>query len=254
MSRSSRGRPSSRAASSNKGRATPSSAKGRTTPSSAKGRTTPSSAKGRAASPPAKRRLPIALIAGIVLAIGLVAVIVITMGTGGGDGPLEVGTPTVTGDVLPLFTTTANDPAIGQPMPEVTGADFDGTPVSITRDGRAKMILFVAHWCSVCQQEVPIIVDWLPGADIPDNVDLYTVSTGVDRSRPNYPPSAWLEQEGWTLPVVMDDAARTVANAFGLPAYPYFVFVDSEGNVVTRLTGGMTAEDLSTLVTGLAEA
>jgi len=160
----------------------------------------------------------------------------------------------VTGDTLPVYTTTTNDPAIGLPMPEVVGADFDGTPVSITRDGRAKMILFVAHWCSVCRQEVPIIVDWLPDADIPDNVDLYTVSTGVDRDQANYPPSEWFEDEGWTLPVVMDDDARTVANAFGLPAYPYFVFVNSEGNVVARLTGGMTAEDLGTLVTGLAEA
>jgi thiol-disulfide isomerase/thioredoxin len=244
LSPSSTGRPSSRAASSNKGRTTPSSVKGRPA----------SSAKGRAAAPPAKRRLPIALIAGIVLAIGLVVVIVVTMGTGSDDGPLEVGTPTVTGDTLPVFTTTTNDPAIGQPMPEVVGADFDGTPVSITRDGRAKMILLVAHWCSVCRQEVPIIVDWLLDADIPDNVDLYTVSTGVDRNQANYPPSEWFEEEGWTLPVVMDDDARTVASAFGLPAYPYFVFVNSEGNVVTRLTGGMTAEDLGTLVTGLAEA
>jgi len=244
LSRSSKGRPSSGAASPNKGRTTPSAAKGRTA----------SSVKGRAAAPPAKRRPPIALAAGIVLAIGLVAVIVLTMGTGGNDGPLEVGTPTVTGDTLPVYTTTTNDPAIGLPMPEVVGADFDGTPVSITRDGRAKMILFVAHWCSVCRQEVPIIVDWLPDADIPDNVDLYTVSTGVDRDQANYPPSEWFEDEGWTLPVVMDDDARTVANAFGLPAYPYFVFVNSEGNVVARLTGGMTAEDLGTLVTGLAEA
>ena len=56
-----------------------------------------------------------------------------------------------------------------------------------------------------------------------------------------------------TLPVVMDSDARTVANAFGLTAYPYFVFVDSEGNVVTRLTGGMTAENIDTLITALAE-
>ena len=220
---------------------------------SGKGRTAPSG-KGRTAPSPAKRRLPIALIAGLVLAAGLVAVILITMGTGGNDGPLEVGTPTVTGDALALFTSPTSDPAVGLPVPEVAGADFDGTPVGITRDGRAKMILFVAHWCSVCRQEVPMIVDWLPGADIPNNVDLYTVSTGVDRDQVNYPPSEWLRAEGWTLPVLMDDAARTVAQAFGLPAYPYFVFVNAEGDVVTRLTGALPAETLNTLLAGLAEA
>jgi thiol-disulfide isomerase/thioredoxin len=222
--------------------------------SSGKGRTAQSSPKGRAAQPPAKRRLPIALIVGLALAAGLVAVILVTMGTGGDDGPLEVGTPTVTGDALALFTSPTSDPAVGRPIPEVAGADFDGTPVGITRDGRAKMILFVAHWCSVCRQEVPMIVDWLPGAEIPDNVDLYTVSTGVDRDQVNYPPSEWLRAEGWTLPVLMDDAARTVAHAFGLPAYPYFVFVNAEGNVATRLTGALPAETLNTLLAGLAEA
>jgi thiol-disulfide isomerase/thioredoxin len=222
--------------------------------SSGKGRTAQSSPKGRAAQPPATRRPPIALIVGLALAAGLVAVILVTMGTDANDGPLEVGTPAVTGDALALFTSPTNDPAVGQPIPEVTGADFDGTPVGITRDGRAKMILFVAHWCSVCRQEVPMIVDWLPGAEIPDTVDLYTVSTGVDRDQVNYPPSEWFREEGWTLPVLMDDGARTVAKAFGLPAYPYFVFVNAEGNVVTRLTGALPAETLSTLLAGLAEA
>lgn len=231
-----------------------SSAKARAAPAPAKGRAAQTSTKGRTAPPPAKRRLPIALIAGLALAAGLIAVIVITMSAGSDDDPLEVGAPTVTGTTLAQFTGPTNDPAIGQPIPEVVGADFDGTPVSITRDGRAKMILFLAHWCSVCRQEVPIIVDWLPGADIPENVDLYTVSTGVDRNQTNYPPSEWLEEEGWTLPVVMDDNLRTVANAFGLPAYPYFVFVDAEGNVAGRLTGGLPADTLSALIAGLAEA
>ncbi len=228
----------------------------RTAQSSAKGRTAQPAGKARTATPPAQtRRLPIALIVGVALAAGLVAVIVTTMGTGGSDdGPLEVGTPTVTGDALIRFVSATDDPAVGQPIPEVAGADFDGTPVGITRDGRAKMILFVAHWCSVCQDEVPIIVDWLPGASIPDNVDLYTVSTGVDRNQANYPPSEWFEGEGWTLPVIMDDEAGSVANAFGLPAYPYFVFVNVDGNVVGRLTGGLPAETLNALAAGLAEA
>jgi thiol-disulfide isomerase/thioredoxin len=223
--------------------------------SSAKGRAAQASAKGRTGAPPArKRRFPIALIAGIALAAGLTAVIVITMGSSGDDGPLEVGTPTVTGEVLARFVSADADPAVGQPIPEVTGADFDGTPVAITRDGRAKVIIFFAHWCSVCQQEVPLIVDWLPGAVIPDNVDLLMVSTGVDRARPNYPPSEWLEKEGWTLPVLMDGESHSVGAAFGLSAYPYFVFVNADGNVAGRLTGGLPAETLSALVAGLAEA
>jgi len=223
---------------------------------SSKGKGAPAPAHGRAAAAPAsrQRRFPIALVAGIVLAVGLVAVIVVTMGASGGDdSPLEVGTPTVTGEALSPFSPSGSDPAVGRPIPEVSGADFDGAAVNITDDGRAKVILFIAHWCSVCQQEVPLILDWLPGADLPDDVDLYTVSTGVARNQANYPPSEWLAGEGWTLPVVVDDEARSVAQAFGLGAYPYWVFVDSDGNVAERGQGGMNTEDLEAKLVGLSE-
>ena len=203
---------------------------------------------------PPKRRFPIALVVGGVLAIALVAVIVLTMSKGQDGAALEVGTPRVTGEALARFESPETDTALGLPIPEVSGADFDGTLVSITRDGRAKMIVFVAHWCAVCQQEVPIIMDWLPGATIPAGVDLYSVSAGVDRSRPNYPPSAWLDREGWTVPLIMDDDAGSIAAAYGLSAYPYFVFVNAAGNVVGRLTGGMPAETIASLVAQLGGA
>lgn len=236
-------------------RPTASPARGRSAQTAATKRAAQSPSRGRPATPPArKRRFPIALVSGIALAAGLVAVIVVSMGATSDDRPLEVGTPTITGEWLDRFVSADGDPAVGQPIPEISGADFDGTQVAITRDGRAKVIMFMAHWCSVCQREVPVIVDWLPGAIIPDNVDLLMVSTGVDRRQANYPPSAWLEREGWTLPVLLDDAAHRVGAAFGLSAYPYFVFVDGDGNVVARHTGGLPAETLSALVAQLAEA
>lgn len=218
-------------------------------------RATGTAGRGRATTPPAgKRRFPIALIVGIALAVGLVAVLVVTVAAGGDDGPLEVGTPSVAGEALAPFDPATDDPAVGLPIPEVSGADFDGTAVAITRDGRAKMILFVAHWCSVCREEVPLIMGWLPGADLPDGIDLYTVSTGVRRDQPNYPASEWLADEGWTLPVIMDDEERSVAEAFGLRAYPYWVFVDADGAVRERAQGYMTTEDLERNLAELSQA
>ncbi|MFH1329971.1 MAG: TlpA disulfide reductase family protein [Actinomycetota bacterium] len=181
------------------------------------------------------------------------AVIVVTMGSGGSDA-LEVGVPTVTGDALPDFDNVNNDTALGLVIPEVAGADFAGSPVGITRDGRAKVLMFFSHWCGVCQQEVPLIMDWLPGATLPEGVDLISVSTGVSSSRPNYPPSEWLEREGWTIPVILDDESNSVGKAFGLSAYPYFVFVNAEGRVVLRLTGGLPTATIQSIITELVRA
>jgi thiol-disulfide isomerase/thioredoxin len=199
------------------------------------------------------KRLPIALIVGAVLAAGLIAVIVITMGSGGDEG-LEVGAPVVTGDPLPEFDTVANDTAVGMTIPEVVGADFAGTPVSITLNGKPKMLLFVAHWCGVCQQEIPLIADWLPGATLPQDLEIISVSTGVNPNQSNYPASAWLEREGWTVPVILDDAGYRAADAFGLSAYPYFVFVDADGRVAVRLTGGLSTTTIESILDELAGA
>ena len=70
-----------------------------------------------------------------------------TNGNGNGGTDLqEYADVSVTGGALPPFSQDTTDGAVGLAMPEVTGESFDGTPVSITNDGRAKVILFLAHW------------------------------------------------------------------------------------------------------------
>lgn len=196
----------------------------------------------------AQRKFPLVPVLFGVVALALITVVVLTFDSGG----TELGSPEVEGDFLPVLPDTGTDPALGLAAPEVTGEDFDGNPVEITNDGKAKIILFVAHWCPHCQREVPIVSEWLAGDPLPDEVDLYTVSTAISRTRDNYPPSAWLEREGWTAPVVVDDGSNTIAGAFGLPAYPYWVFLDADGSVLTRVTGGIEPASLDNAVATLA--
>jgi thiol-disulfide isomerase/thioredoxin len=140
------------------------------------------------------------------------------------------------------------DPAVGQAAPAVTGSTFDGGSVSIGDDGRAKLVMFLAHWCPHCRAEVPVITDWLESAGMPEDVDLYAVSTGVSSDAPNYPPSQWLEDENWPVTTIADDADSSVATAFGLRSYPYFVAIDANGDVVARASGELTVEQLETML------
>jgi hypothetical protein len=50
------------------------------------------------------------------------------------------------------------------------------------------------------------------------------------------------------VPVIVDDAGSSVGRTFGLPAYPYWVFVDDGGNVMGRLTGRIGTENLTLLL------
>jgi cytochrome c biogenesis protein CcmG/thiol:disulfide interchange protein DsbE len=152
------------------------------------------------------------------------------------------------GAALPAYAAAADDPAVGRPIPEVDGAAFDGTPVTIKADGKPKLIIFLAHWCPHCQAEVPVVQAWIDSNGMPAGVELISVVTAIDPNRPNYPPDAWLASEHWQVPVIVD-ANGQVATSYGLTAFPYWVAVGADGTVAQRLTGELTPEQLDALVT-----
>jgi thiol-disulfide isomerase/thioredoxin len=148
----------------------------------------------------------------------------------------EVGSPILSGDRLPEVGPSP-DPAIGVASPVVAGEDYDGTEVTIGEGGSPQAVLFVAHWCGHCQQELPEVVAWLDATGGVDGVEFVLVTVGVDPNRDNFPPSAWLDREGWTGPVMRDDGANSTFYTFGGSSVPYWVFLESDGTVAARIPG-----------------
>lgn len=164
------------------------------------------------------------------------------------DDSIAFGEVTVAGESLPAFESGGLDSALQAVAPTVTGADWDGNVSTITADGRPKIIVFIAHWCSHCQNEVPELADWLDAGNLPDGIDLYAVTVLSDATGPNWPPQDWLVSEGLEVPTIMDDRARTVAEAFGLAGVPYHVVLDGDNKVLARTSGAMGADGLDALV------
>lgn len=198
------------------------------------------------------RKFPLVPVIAGVVALALVVTIVLTFD--GGDTAAQFGSPTVTGDPLPTLIDGVDDGAVGMALPSMSGKDFAGTEVAITNDGRPKIVILLAHWCSHCQAEVPVVQAWLNDGLKPDGVDLYSVATSTSETRPNFPPSTWLEREGWTVPVIVDDEAYTVGNTLGLSAFPFWVFVNADGTVAGRTTGELPPETISQIAATLAES
>ncbi|HET7483663.1 MAG TPA: TlpA disulfide reductase family protein [Actinomycetota bacterium] len=168
-----------------------------------------------------------------------------------GTSVRQTGTVSVAGRALPPLPERGADTAVGRIAPTVSGADFKGDPVAIENDGRAKVVMFLAHWCPHCQAEVPVVQSWLAQNGAPAGVDLYSVSTGVDPSLPNYPPSQWLAREGWSVPVIADNAGDGTADAFGVNGFPFFVFVNSDGTVAARASGEIPIDQLTSSIRAL---
>lgn len=208
------------------------------------------------------RRIVPIVAAIVIVAAAALAIILSSNGTldpGGSSSAPPVasasapsgGAAVIDGTPLPPFTSPTNDVAVGQPIPSVTATTMDGQPITIG-PGKPTILLFLAHWCSHCQAEVPVVQAWIDAGGLPAELDLIAVSTSLDPAAPNYPPSDWLEAEAWTAPTI-EDGDQSIAAAFGLPAFPYWVITDAQGTVEIRLTGELTVEQLDTLVDILTE-
>jgi cytochrome c biogenesis protein CcmG, thiol:disulfide interchange protein DsbE len=191
----------------------------------------------------------IGIVAGVV---GLALVFLLAFSIAGEepvDASIGFGEVEVTGDPLPIYNSESQaDPAVGLAAPTVTGADWEDVVTSIEPDGRSKIIIFLAHWCPHCQAEVPVVQNWIDQGNLPDDVDMYGITTSTDRLRPNWPPQDWLEDENWTVPTIMDDAIGSAAVAYGMAGTPFYVVLDGENNVVLRVSGEIGTAGLDQLV------
>ena len=191
----------------------------------------------------------------VVIAVAAAVVLAVVVALVGGKSTKKVATlpgetqaVTVVGDPLKSLGDGA-DPMIGVKAPTLQGKAFDGSARTITPgDGKATLVLFVAHWCPHCQREVPRIVAWEKSGLVPPGLQIRFVSTSVSSSRDNYPPSAWLTKEGVTDPVLADDDKSSAASAYGLPGFPYFVLLRADGTVAKRVTGEIEAADLTKVI------
>ena len=183
------------------------------------------------------------IIAGvIVLVIGLAVAIGVTLSSEPLDAGLPEGEVTISGDALPEFAGQNDmDVASGLPAPLFSAPNENSEIVSLYKNGNAKALLFLAHWCGYCQTEVPVIQNLINTVGVPSGVEIIAIATSIDRGRENYPPQKWLSDEGWSETQIYD-LNREIGTAYGINAFPYWVFLDKDLNVVVRQTGNIPEE------------
>jgi thiol-disulfide isomerase/thioredoxin len=203
----------------------------------------------------ATNRMPL-IIGGVIAAIVvIVAIIAIAAAGGGGDDGDEAAVGeqyrdvAVSGAALAPLPETGDDPAIGATPPTLTGAGFDGAPITIDpASGTPTMVVFLAHWCPHCNREVPRLVEWNDAGEVPAGLQIVGVSTAATDERPNWPPSEWIEDVKWPWPVMADSQDQVAAQAYGLTGYPYFVLIGADGEVKHRQSGEVAIDDLEQIL------
>ncbi len=204
----------------------------------------PSTATAVAAPSASKSRVLFGGALAFILAAGLTAIL---LSRGGGSDAIETAALTVSGTALPAAPEdpAAPDPAVGAVMPTLTGTTPAGEAMTIPSQdparaagtGRRTLVVVVAHWCPHCQREVPRLVEWANSGKVPADLDVVFLSTSVQKSAPNYPPSAWLTREKVPFPILVDDTAGTGHQALGAMGFPNLHLVRADGTVIARASG-----------------
>jgi cytochrome c biogenesis protein CcmG/thiol:disulfide interchange protein DsbE len=206
----------------------------------------------------------------LFVVLGVAAVIAVVVGViaaSGGDDSTATDTTgssvltlpdsqpvTVEGDTLATYDpAVTDDPAIGATAPRLSGLNFNGQPIEINADDGAYMVVFLAHWCPHCNNEVPRLLDWKHSGQVPADLRVIGVGTAVDPNADYYPPADWFANKGWEWPVMVDESlgARTAgkaAAAFGASGWPYLVIVGADGTVKARVSGEVEIADLQKIV------
>ncbi|MGD2059867.1 MAG: TlpA disulfide reductase family protein [Acidimicrobiia bacterium] len=188
-------------------------------------------------------------IIGGVVGLGLIVWLAFSIaGDPGLDESIGFGEVTVEGEALPFYADpSAQDVAVGMTAPTVTGNDWDDNQYTIGPDGRPKILIFLAHWCSHCQAEVPVVQDWVDSGGLGEEVDLYGITVATNRLQGNWPPQDWLQEEGWTTPTIMDDADNTAVIAYGQVGTPFYVVLDGDNEVLLRVSGEVGVSGLEAM-------
>jgi thiol-disulfide isomerase/thioredoxin len=188
------------------------------------------------------------IVGAILLVVGLAVAIGVSLVDEPLDGNLPEGETTISGDALPEYA-GENDIniSVGLQAPSFSGPDQNSEIISLEKNGKSKILLFLAHWCSHCQAEVPVVQEYIDTFGLPADVEVIGILTSIDRSRDNYPPHDWLVKEGWSETQIYD-LDREIGTAYGLNAFPYWVTLDKDLKVVNRVTGELTPDQITVLI------
>ena len=136
------------------------------------------------------------------------------------------------------------------PAPDFTLTDQYGETHTLSDyQGQTVFLNFWATWCGPCKMEMPDIQalyeEWDENAG--DLVVLGVAGPGIGREGSAEDIAAFLEENGYTYPVVMDDTGALFYQ-YGISAYPTTFMIDTEGNVFGYVQGALTREIMDDII------
>ena len=147
------------------------------------------------------------------------------------------------------------DPDDGNGRPAIPASDFaltDQYGVTHTLEqyrGKVIFLNFWATWCPPCRAEMPDIQSLYEkyGPDHDEVVILAVATPGYNGEGDESEVKAFLEGNGYTYPVLMDDTGELM-RYYGISAIPTTFMIDVEGNIYGYVPGAMSEETMQSII------
>lgn len=134
--------------------------------------------------------------------------------------------------------------------PDFTLTDqFGQTHTLSDYQGKTVFLNFWATWCGPCKAEMPDIQSLYEsyGGNEEDLVVLGVAGPNLGQEGSSEEIAAFLEENGYTYPVVMDEDS-SVFYQYGIAAFPTTFMIDADGNVFGYVQGAISMEDMESIV------
>ena len=136
------------------------------------------------------------------------------------------------------------------PAPDFTLTDQYGETHTLSDyQGQTVFLNFWATWCGPCKMEMPDIQALYEAWDenAGDLVVLGVAGPNIGQEGSAEDIAAFLEENGYTYPVVMDDTGALFYQ-YGISAYPTTFMIDTEGNVFGYVQGAVSREVMDDII------
>ena len=138
----------------------------------------------------------------------------------------------------------ADSPLLGKPAPVLAGGTLGGDSFELeTRPGRWVVVNFFAVWCVPCVREHPELVRFSQRHLAEGDAQVVSVQFAEDEDRLR----RFFRRNGGDWPVVEDPDGR-IALDYGVTGIPESFLVDPDGFVVSKIVGGVSADQLDALL------
>jgi thiol-disulfide isomerase/thioredoxin len=135
-------------------------------------------------------------------------------------------------------------------LPAMTFEDAAGAPHPLSEwSGHPLIVNFWATWCEPCRREIPLLKS-LRGRSVPPGLQVVGIAVDMRAAVAKYVSDMHID-----YPVLLGEQNGLQAvQALGMdPAFPFSVFVDSQGDILTVKVGELHPDEADLILGRLAE-